>query len=222
MRLRDFTQDFLAFQEVYCENEYRLPERFAGDDVILDIGAHVGTFALACLSRGANRVVCYEPDPANFEVLLDNVLDYPAVEAHRLAVWRSDRAEPVRVRRFPHPHMTACSQVAPESAGMSGDAAASVALDEVLRGLGRVRLMKLDCEGSEYPILYTARELHRCDEVVGEAHEKMPFPGCPWPLGGAGVAAFLEARGFDCECVPNPRAPEVLSWFFARRRGGSS
>jgi FkbM family methyltransferase len=50
-------------------------------------------------------------------------------------------------------------------------AVASVALDEILEGLPRVRCLKIDVEGSEFPILLTATRLDRVDEIVGEFHE---------------------------------------------------
>jgi len=34
----------------------------------------------------------------------------------------------------------------------------------------RVRLLKIDCEGSEFPILYTSKMLEYVDEIVGELH----------------------------------------------------
>ena len=47
----------------------------------------------------------------------------------------------------------------------------AVALDDVLTELGPVRLMKIDVEGAEYPILLTARGLELVQEIVGEYHE---------------------------------------------------
>lgn len=40
-------------------------------DIVLDIGAHIGMFARACLQRGA-RVIAVEPAPANLEQLRQN------------------------------------------------------------------------------------------------------------------------------------------------------
>jgi predicted RNA methylase len=59
--------------EVLAENEYRLPERFGAEDLVIDIGAHIGSFATACLLRGAGRVVAFEPLPANHAVATVNL-----------------------------------------------------------------------------------------------------------------------------------------------------
>src|SRR5690606_14735316 len=38
-------------------------------------------------------------------------------------------------------------------------------------GRRRIRLLKIDCEGSEFPILLTATKLDRIDRISGEFHE---------------------------------------------------
>lgn len=47
LALRPDTWDTEIVRSVWLRNEYRLPPKFAKDDVIVDIGAHVGAFALA-------------------------------------------------------------------------------------------------------------------------------------------------------------------------------
>jgi hypothetical protein len=57
-----------------------------------------------------------------------------------------------------------------------GEPVAKLAFDDIVdavtnRGESRVRLLKLDCEGAEWPILLTSRRLDRIDEICGEFHE---------------------------------------------------
>ena len=57
-----------------------------------------------------------------------------------------------------------------------GEPVRKIALDDVVDSLTnagerRIRLLKLDCEGAEWPILLTSRRLHVIDEIVGEFHE---------------------------------------------------
>ncbi len=52
----------------------------------------------------------------------------------------------------------------------------SVPFDDVIEqvtegGRRRIRLLKIDCEGSEFPILLTATKLDRIDRIAGEFHE---------------------------------------------------
>jgi hypothetical protein len=43
----------------------------------------------------------------------------------------------------------------------------AIGLDEILRRFERVKLLKLDCEGSKFPILRTSKELGRVERIVG-------------------------------------------------------
>ena len=57
-----------------------------------------------------------------------------------------------------------------------GEPVAKVAFDEIVdrvtnHGERRVRLLKLDCEGAEWPILLTSQRLDLIDEICGEFHE---------------------------------------------------
>ena len=122
-----------------------------------------------------------------------------------------------------------------------GEPVQKVAFDDVVdlatnRGERRVRLLKLDCEGAEWPILLTSRRLHLIDEIVGEFHELGgPFleigedrPSNAQVFHSDRVAAFtieelvrfLRDAGF---CVTYSRhvrpggALEGLGYFFATR-----
>jgi hypothetical protein len=48
--------------------------------------------------------------------------------------------------------------------------ASVIDLDSVLRRFDQIHILKLDCEGSEYPILMTCTELHRVEHILGEWH----------------------------------------------------
>ncbi len=53
---RPGTCDEEVFHAVNACNEYRLPDSFRPDDIILDIGTHIGSFCNAALERGAQHV----------------------------------------------------------------------------------------------------------------------------------------------------------------------
>lgn len=55
------------------------------DLVVMDIGANVGGFA-ARIADDSKKVVCYEPDESNFEILKMNCDKFPNVELIRAAV----------------------------------------------------------------------------------------------------------------------------------------
>ena len=58
---RNGTLDQAIFNGVVVLNEYRLPERFAPGDIVIDVGAHIGSFAEAVVSRGAGMSPASSP-----------------------------------------------------------------------------------------------------------------------------------------------------------------
>lgn len=185
-KFRPGTLDEAIFNLVVCFNEYRLPETFAPDEIVIDIGAHIGSFAHAAASRGCKHVYSVEPDPANIEIATENLRPYIADGRVRLvhaAAWRSDvNDDQLRFDGY-HPfpksfvEMTGVLNTGSGSVIWGvGEPVEKVALDDIVdlatnKGRSRVRLLKLDCEGAEWPILLTSQRLDLVDEICGEFHE---------------------------------------------------
>jgi len=219
-RFRAGTIDRRVFREVVVGDVYRLPA-FARGDLVLDVGAHAGSFALAALRRGAGRVVCCEPDPDNFAVLRHNLAPFgKKAVLLNCAVWRSDRPEG-RLRLFNpiDPRNTGAVQARADGPGPAVDA---VPLDDLLAEVAcrrRVRLLKLDCEGAEWPILFTASRMSCVDEVCGEYHLPPlagPWPDLPAPSPEA-LVRRLAALGLHAETAPCPESPLPVGTFRAVR-----
>lgn len=133
------------------------------DDVWLDIGAHIGTFALSVAAQ-VDHVHCFEPDPENRELLLANIDEnrIPNVSVHPEAV--ADVDCPVELYRNQKRNTGAHSlfvkrgrgePVVVQGLGIQG------VLDEI-----RPTKVKMDCEGAESIIIpavtdwLSAHELH--------------------------------------------------------------
>lgn len=206
------TQDIVVAHEVLDDNEYRLPERLEPDDVIVDIGAHIGAFTVACLLRGAGSVHCYEPELSNFDLLCKNT-DFWAGHLNRVpsALWRHSCGHSMQVVKQGY---TAMHHLMMVDHGRLYD---TVSLSRVLQQAGpRIRLLKLDCEGAEKPALDSVEELPGVEEVIGEIHYQMPEPGHEPPT-DAWLKSRLKRFGFPhCEIVPG-KNPEYVAHFFARR-----
>lgn len=223
-QLRPGTIDRRIFRTVVVDNEYRLPPRLAAEDVLLDIGAHTGSFALAALRRGAGRVVCCEPDADNFRLLEANLRPHAdRVRLHHAAVWRTG-ADPAGLAL--HNPLDARNTGACQLTREAGAAAvATVALDELIDQLTadgrRLRLLKLDCEGAEWPLLLTCRRLDRVEALCGEYH----LGPLPELFAVAGAAPFtpqllvshLGRQGFQTDVQPLGRDGAPVGLFFARR-----
>jgi FkbM family methyltransferase len=224
-RFRPGTFDRRAFRDVVVENEYRLPRRLPPGAVVVDVGANVGTFALAALRRGAGVVHCFEPDLDNFRQLRENLRPLgDRARLHRCALWRSDVRVPALA--LCNPDRAANTGAIRVAAAATDRGAPARAFDEVIAELsadGRPILVKLDCEGAEWPILFTSRLLERALAVFGEYHLGELPPA--FHVAGAPVytpealVACLRGHGLTAEVVPHPKAPLRLGHFFARRQG---
>ena len=195
--------------------------------VVVDVGAHIGAFSILAAEGGARRVLAFEPGAENFRLLGVNAARHPAIETAHAAVWRSDRDEPLlawrastNARNTGGGTVVAGRAIAgvPVSEGERDDVAA-IALDAILERAGTVGLLKIDAEGSEYPILATSRRLDRVQAIVGEWHDvdgvdaSMALPGLAAWTGDA-LMDLLEDRGYTVET----RAMGASGVFRATRR----
>jgi len=209
VRLRPGTHDETILREVLEERIYPVDDLELEDgDRVVDVGAQIGTFSLLAASRGA-RVVAVEPSPMNLELLRHNVAlngfeeRVGVVEA---AVWRP--GEPKRTLFHSYTNLGGHSLL-----GWVGPAreVACLSLAELFEraGVERCRVLKVDAEGAECPILYSAGRslLARVERVYAEV---IDHPGLealrrpeepPWDhdglmefLAGAGFAVDYDAR----------------------------
>ncbi len=244
----------MIFNGVVVLNEYRLPARFDPADIVIDVGAHIGSFAYAVVTRGGEHVYSIEPDRANCTYArqyLEPYIQKGYVQLIEGAVWRSDPNDDEL--RFDGYHFFPRSFAGMEAVLNTGsgsviwgvgDQVEKIALDDVIdlatsHGERRVRLLKLDCEGAEWPALLTSRRLELIDEIVGEFHEiGGPFleigedrPASPQVFHTDRVACFtidelvrtLREAGFHVTSCRHRRpdgALEGLGLFFAAREHG--
>jgi FkbM family methyltransferase len=71
---RPFTWDHEGIKEIYGSGEYEKLFRIHEGDVVIDVGAHIGIFAVkaARLVGGKGVVVAIEPDRENYSFLMAN------------------------------------------------------------------------------------------------------------------------------------------------------
>jgi FkbM family methyltransferase len=185
-QFRAGTLDRAIFSAVVEFNEYRLPATFAPGDIVIDVGAHIGAFAEAVLSRGCRKLLCIEPDQTNCEIAATHLRQYIEngyVELIGGAAWRSDyNTDELHFDGYqPFPKSFIGMEGIVNTGNGSviwggGEPVAKVAFDDIVDrvtecGKNRVRLLKLDCEGAEWPILFTSQRLNLVDEICGEFHE---------------------------------------------------
>ena len=88
--LRPQTSDFPTFLQVFVEQQYKF-DYGKSPKVIIDGGANIGLFALEMKRKYPDaQVICIEPDPENFEMLVKNTQAYPNVFHEQAGIWFKD------------------------------------------------------------------------------------------------------------------------------------
>jgi len=225
LAFRKGTTDRAIFLNVVLNNEYRLPTSFAPDDIVIDIGMHIGSFCFAALLRGCVNIHGFEADRQNFNLAARNLQPFgERVHLYHKAVWRSDRTDDALYSEEEYPEGNTGGGCILH--GTKGKKLDLIAFDDIIRevsndGQKRIRLVKIDCEGSEYPILLTSRLLHLIDNLYGEYHHGVDASVAQVEgvreLSIEELGKHLDAACFEVESFPTPNSQ--LGMFFATRPG---
>lgn len=203
LHFREETWDRNIFCSVAELNEYGLDCEFKEDDLIIDIGSHVGGFIWAAGLRGAKRIVSLEAFKDNYELakknaeVLSSIIGKNNIMVFNKAVYRNDLVEQKGILHFSgiHNENTGGGNILTNTEGLEVE---WISLDSII-GESKVRMLKLDCEGSEFPILLTTKKLNQIEEICGEYHEmdvpahlNMPYEKFTMSL----LREHLENNGF--------------------------
>lgn len=138
--------------------------------LIVDLGAHIGTFSRLASSRfRAASIVAIEPCWENFEILKTNLKKAPQAIAVHAAI--GDPCSRYTWKRSCVPDNTGGGGVEPDP---SGDVR-GIRLSDIIRVHGPIDLLKSDCEGAEWLWLLDLQStnlLSQVNVIVGEIHGK--------------------------------------------------
>jgi FkbM family methyltransferase len=202
---RPGTPDWRVLHEVVDRDDYHITQNTIGSDaVVIDIGAHIGSFSVLAASRAPESVVLsYEPDSANFRLLTRNIArnGLSNVKTFKCAVAGTSGPKTL-FRSFSN-----WAHSLNSLAYARKDNIECVTLSQILEDndVTTCHVLKIDCEGSEYEILMglAPQMLGRIEYIVGEWH---PTAAGPKELGFKHLGEFLEVHGFLVE--PDPRKSE--------------
>ena len=194
------SMDIWSIKETFLDRFY---EQFGvpiqDNWVIVDIGAGIGEYTLfAAAGHLGNAVHAYEPFPESFSLLKANLglnqVDGVKVFAEAVggqsgtAVLDLTSGEPLQFS-------TEAQKDSPDALHVP-----TITLEQALARIGkRCNLLKLDCEGAEYAILFNAPEaaLAAIDHIVLEYHDGVTA------YSHRDLAEFLRAKGFTVETAQN-------------------
>jgi len=147
--IRPIINDIGILEELFVKDEYACLYPYIKDSVILDIGAYIGDSSVLFCSRGAKKVYAYEPHPDLYKmavanIKLDNLEDRVNVANYGVG----GRKEALEVNEGVS-GATSCF------GGEIGPKGRSVRLNilpliEILNNIGKVDIIKMDCEGAEF------------------------------------------------------------------------
>lgn len=190
--------------------EYTLPP----DAVVLDVGAHIGTFALMAARRAPRgRVFAVEASRETFALLAENVamngLDNVTTSHAALA----DRVGRATLHHDPEGNY---GHTITKALGSSAESVPATTLERYFddQRIARVDLAKFNCEGAEFPILLSAPA-----EVLGRIGRMIVLYHGDLVEGGteAALVERLRASGFATRVV-NRTADR--GWIIATRHLG--
>lgn len=191
--------------EIFVDRAYdREPVALRAGDVVVDIGAHAGTFALYAVARGARRVIAYEPSPVNVAHARRNLErnGARAVELVEAAVAAEEGTALLGLARYSVGNVLLGTVDEPteRSVEVRTTTLAGIFADH---GIERVDYLKIDCEGSEGALFAAAPAdvLERIDRIALEYHDNWSS------LDHEALARLLRSAGFSVTTEPHGRSP---------------
>ena len=135
--------------------------------MFVDIGCNVGGASYAAWLAGSRvRFGHTKPVPTNYAIGRQNIGRLAGARSRNAAVVGAGRPKNMG---FP---VGNDSFFLPDHPLVHVE---TMTLDEILVAIGKpVRFLKIDCEGSEWEILYTCTKLDQIREIKGEFHEPCP------------------------------------------------
>jgi FkbM family methyltransferase len=183
-----------VFHEIITKNQYHVSEPDLKDKVILDIGANTGIFSVLANDYGAKRIIAIESNPASFKVLCDNVKDFNNVTViNKAASSISDKKVRIGKESF-YGNIDGRCYVVPDEKGNVD----TISINDILSEIKEESIvLKLDCEGSEYNILYSIDQnnFDKVSEILLEAHDGIgPAPKIVGVIDK--LVDYIKGRGF--------------------------
>ena len=180
-------------------------------DIVIDVGAHVGTFADRALRRGARKVIALEPDPLNRECLSRNFLNEVA-EQRLVIVPQGAWSTKGQLTLHQGTHNSGMSSIIHDDGGAAFQIEVTT-IDEIVQSLGlpRVDFIKMDFEGAEREALKGATDTLRKfrPRMMLDAYHLADDPVVLPKVIRSANPAYREKCG-PCEILSNTLLPHVI------------
>jgi FkbM family methyltransferase len=171
------TPDVQALQEVLADHEYEfLASHFANGNapLVLDVGAHIGTFSIWLLSVSPNaNILSVEADPETFKTLSLNVAAAGA-DANWTAVHGAAGSSQGEIVYLSKSRFSMGHRIDAKGSVPVPTVTLPFLIERLAGDAGDIDLLKIDIEGSEEGFLCTNPEaLKRVKAIVVELHPEL-------------------------------------------------
>ena len=171
IKIRTSTTDFMALANVWLLEDYKIKKfEIHSNDVIIDIGAHIGIFTIYASQFCNNgKIYSFEPVRENYDLLLNNIKlnNSEQVKPFNLAVSNTNDDVTIYINDDKAAH-----SIFPSSE--SSINVKSITLQNIFEenNINHCNFLKLDCEGAEYEILCNlpTKYFKKIDKIVMECH----------------------------------------------------
>lgn len=171
--LRKGTSDFPVFRQIFLEGEYQFDY---GKEVntIVDAGANIGLASVFfSLLYKDSKIICIEPEKANYEVLLKNTKAFPNIIPVQGGVWyKNDILQICPSDKFGEWGF----QLSDKKKSTNKIEVSSYTINTLMKNhnISHIDILKIDVEGAEKEIFLkgeTEDWLPYCKYIVMEIHE---------------------------------------------------
>lgn len=199
IRSGNVQQDLCIVEDVYEKDSYQLAKVPVAREVVVDVGACLGSFCKLAHNRNPSAlIIAVECCPDNFEVLKKNVAGFARIVEAACTYEKGEVALLNAV--YPNCNSTggsmlrAKAEVEEYATGPQKDrelvingrkreywadfrGIKKVTLEQLAQehGFTHIDILKLDCEESEFSILYNCTMLSKIHWIVGEYHGRERF-----------------------------------------------
>jgi FkbM family methyltransferase len=183
---------------------------------IIDVGAGIGEYTLfAAFTQPGSKLFSFEPYSESFALMQENLGLNSILNVRIFDVAISSTTGKLLLNLTGGEPLQFQSHFDKDEEIKKGVYVSSLSLVDALArlDLDSCDLLKLDCEGAEYPILFGAPRstLERIQRIVMEYHDNLT------PHTHSDLIRFLHGRGFEVETYPNPVHPH-LGYLRAQRK----
>ncbi|HEY0740168.1 MAG TPA: FkbM family methyltransferase [Chryseosolibacter sp.] len=177
--------DSITVMVIFCRQEYG---PIPANGVVVDIGANIGMFSLYAAINGARKVYAFEPNRKSFEILCKNIEVNKFTD---IIIPFNEGVSDTDGKIIYLPEDSSPYNVATQAMKTDNVPVETVSLTSILndRVKEKVDLLKIDCEGAEYEILYsTGKQVFDTIGAIRMEHHKRPEK--------AALLKFLGTQGF--------------------------